>query len=239
MIYFIAFLRKDYQLTDISLGRTIGFLKTFLKWCLEMGLNIDDSYKKVTVTSREADHIHLTKEKVKILENLELNKTLNKYRDLFLIGIYSGQRFSDYSMFKKADVFNNRIEKRQEKTDQKAYIPITNKLKLLLNKWDWRLPKVSNQKFNKNIKTVCELAGFKEDVTKITYIGNKKIETIEPFYKRVGSHTARRTFITLASEANVPDHIIMGICGIRDSKTLKTYKKFNPNVLKNWVDTIF
>ena len=204
-----------------------------------MGLNIDDSYKKVTVTSREADHIHLTKEKVKILENLELNKTLNKYRDLFLIGIYSGQRFSDYSMFKKADVFNNRIEKRQEKTDQKAYIPITNKLKLLLNKWDWRLPKVSNQKFNKNIKTVCELAGFKEDVTKITYIGNKKIETIEPFYKRVGSHTARRTFITLASEANVPDHIIMGICGIRDSKTLKTYKKFNPNVLKNWVDTIF
>ena len=47
------------------------------------------------------------------------------------------------------------------------------------------------------------------------------------------------TFITLASEANVPDHIIMGICGIRDSKTLKTYKKFNPDVLENYVDTIF
>ena len=41
------------------------------------------------------------------------------------------------------------------------------------------------------------------------------------------------------SEANVPDHIIMGICGIRDSKTLKTYKKFNPDVLENYVDTIF
>ena len=154
MIDFIAFLRNDYQLTDISLSRTIGFLKTFLKWCLEMGLNIDNNYKKVTVANREADHIHLTKEKVKILENLELNKTLDKYRDLFLIGIYSGQRFSDYSVFKKADVFNNRIEKRQEKTDQKAYIPISNKLEILLNKWDWRLPKLSNQKFNQNINEI-------------------------------------------------------------------------------------
>lgn len=101
------------------------------------------------------------------------------------------------------------------------------------------MPKVSNQKFNQNIKKVCKIAGFTDEITKTTYIGNKKIESIEPFYKRVGSHTARRTFITLASEANVPDHIIMGICGIRDSKTLKTYKKFNPDVLENYVDTIF
>jgi len=239
MIDFIAFLRNDYQLTDISLSRTIGFLKTFLKWCLEMGLNIDNNYKKVTVANREADHIHLTKEKVKILENLELNKTLDKYRDLFLIGIYSGQRFSDYSVFKKADVFNNRIEKRQEKTDQKAYIPISNKLEILLNKWDWRLPKLSNQKFNQNIKTVCELAGFTEDVTKITYLGNKKIESIKPFYNCVGSHTARRTFITLAAESNVPDHIIMNICGIKDIKTLKTYKKFNVELLESFVNSMF
>jgi len=70
-------------------------------------------------------------------------------------------------------------------------------------------------------------------------VNDALIEEVKPFYKCVTSHTARRTFITLASEANVPDHIIMGICGIRDSKTLKTYKKFNPDVLENYVDTIF
>ena len=101
------------------------------------------------------------------------------------------------------------------------------------------MPKVSNQKFNNYIKEVCRIAGFTDEVTKTTYIGNKKIEAIEPFYKRVGSHTARRTFITLSANANVPDHVIMAICGIRDSKTLKTYKKFNPNVLEDYVDTIF
>ena len=77
------------------------------------------------------------------------------------------------------------------------------------------MPKVSNQKFNKYIKEVCRVAGFTDEVTKTTYIGNKKIETIEPFYKRVGSHTARRTFITLGANANLSDHVIMAFCGKR------------------------
>ena len=239
MIDFINFLRLKHNMTDITLNRNIGYLKTFLKWCRYSGIKLDETYNQVTVSTRDADHIHLSKEQVQTLENLILNKTLDKYRDLFLIGVYSGQRFSDYTVFKKSDVVNGRIEKRAEKTDYKSYIPISKKLEKLLNKWEWRLPKVSNQKFNQNIKKVCKIAGFTDEITKTTYIGNKKIESIEPFYKRVGSHTARRTFITLASEANVPDHIIMGICGIRDSKTLKTYKKFNPDVLENYVDTIF
>ena len=239
MVDFVSYLRHVDELGDNSLNRNIGYLKTFLKWCRYSGIKLDETYNQVTVSTRDADHVHLTKEQVQILEDLNLNKTLDKYRDLFLIGVYSGQRFSDYTVFKKSDVINNRIEKRAEKTDYKSYIPISKKLEKLLNKWEWRLPKVSNQKFNQNIKKACEIAGFTDEVTKTTYIGNKKIETIEPFYKRVGSHTARRTFITLAANANVPDHVIMAICGIRDSKTLKTYKKFNPNVLEDYVDTIF
>tara|TARA_X000000950_G_scaffold104742_1_gene132036 strand:+ start:2632 stop:3825 length:1194 start_codon:yes stop_codon:yes gene_type:complete len=239
MIDFINFLRLEHNMTDITLNRNIGYLKTFLKWCRYSGIKLDETYNQVTVSTRDADHVHLSKEQVQTLENLSLNKTLNKYRELFLIGVYSGQRFSDYTVFKKSDVVNGRIEKRAEKTDYKSYIPISKKLEKLLNKWEWRLPKVSNQKFNQNIKKVCKIAGFTDEITKTTYIGNKKIESIEPFYKRVGSHTARRTFITLAANANVPDHVIMAICGIRDSKTLKTYKKFNPNVLENYVDTIF
>ena len=239
MVDFVSYLRHVNKLTDISLNRNIGYLKTFLKWCRYSGIKIDETYNQVTVSTRDADHIHLNKKQVETLASLELNKTLDKYRDLFLIGVYSGQRFSDYTVFEKADVVNGRIEKRAEKTDYKSYIPISKKLKALLDKWEWRMPKVSNQKFNDNIKEVCRIAEFKDEVKTAKFLGNQKIEEVKPFYKCVTSHTARRTFITLASEANVPDHIIMGICGIRDSKTLKTYKKFNPDVLENYVDTIF
>ena len=239
LIDFINFLRKDYQLTDITLNRNLGYLKTFIKWCKYNGIQIDESYNQVSVKTRDADHVSLTLDQVNALETLTLNKTLDKYRDLFLIGVYSGQRFSDYSVFKKADVLNGRIVKRAEKTDYKSYVPISNKLAVLLDKWEWRLPKVSNQKFNKNIKEVCRLAGFTNEITRTKFRGNKKIEEIKPFYMCVGSHTARRTFITLAANNNVPDHVIMAICGIRDSKTLKTYKKFQEKELEKWVNSIF
>ena len=238
MIDFINFLREHYKLTDITLNRTIGFLKTFLKWSIEYGVEIDNSYKKVTITSRDADHIHLTKEQVKVLESLELETKLDRIRDLFLIGVYSGQRFSDYTVFKKSDVIDNRIVKRAQKTNFKSYVPISKKLKKLLDKYEWRLPKVSNQKFNAYIKEVCKIAAFNDEITRTKYRGKEKIIEIQPFYERVSSHTARRTFITLASYT-VPDHIIMGITGIRSANTLKTYKKFDPNLLENYVETIF
>ena len=239
MIDFVSYLRHEKNLTDISLNRNIGYLKTFLKWCKYSGLTIDESYNQVTVKTHDADHVSLTKDKIEILENLELNSVLDKYRDLFLIGIYSGQRFSDYSVFKKSDVINNRIVKRAEKTQYKSYIPISKKLNALLEKWEWRLPKVSNQKFNDNIKEVCKLAGFNEEVTTTKYKGSERIIQVKPFYSLVSSHTARRTFITIAANSNVPDHIIMAITGIRDPKTLKTYKKFQENELEKYVDAIF
>ena len=55
----------------------------------------------------------------------------------------------------------------------------------------------------------------------------------------IGSHTARRTFITNAANKGVPDHIIMAICGIRNPATLKTYKKFQENELEKWTNNIF
>ena len=239
MIDFVSYLRHEKDLTDISLNRNIGYLKTFLKWCRYSGYTVDETYNQIKIKTRDADHVSLTKEQVQTLSELKLNKTLDKYRDLFLIGIYSGQRFSDYSVFKKSDVINNIIVKRAEKTQYKSYIPISKKLNALLDKWDWRIPKVSNQKFNKNIKEVCKIAGFNQGTTKAIFKGNKKIEVIKPLYDCVGSHTARRTFITLSANANVPDHIIMSITGIRDPKTLKTYKKFQKDELEKYKDIIF
>ena len=235
----ILFLRANYNLSDKTLHRRIRRLKTFLKWVKLRGFEVQDNYKEITVKDREADHVYLSKEKVQILHDLNLNKRLDKYRDLFLIGCYSGQRFSDYTIFKMSDVVGNMIIKRAEKTDIKFYIPITEKLKQLLDKWDWRLPKISNQKFNDGIKEVCKIAGFNEPVTKTIFYGNKKIEEIKPFYERVSSHTARRSFITIAANQGVPDHLIMKITSIKDPKTLQTYKKFEESELQKWANNIF
>lgn len=211
---------------DNTLYRNINFLFTFLKWARGKHHTLDLDQIKNPVRKYQADDVHLTEDEVKAIEELELpRESLERARDLFLIGIYSGQRFSDYSVFEKADVVGDLLIKRAEKTENESFIPLHPRLKNLLEKYDWKLPRISGQNFNPHIQEICKLAGINEEFKETIYRGNKKEVLYKPKYEMVGSHTARRTFITLAAEKGMPDHIIMKITGIRDPKTLQKYKK--------------
>ena len=227
LIKFITFLRNKYELTDNTLQRNYSHFKAFLNWADENGHNVPKDYKKIKIQTRDIDDISLTLQEIETLEQIKLNYRLDFYRDLFLIGIYSGQRYSDYSCFEKADVRDGMIIKRAEKTETHSYIPLHPKLEKLLDKYNWEIRTISSQKFNKAIQEICRLAGFDEEIKKTRYIGSKKV--VERFHRWeiVTSHTARRTFITISAENGMPDHIIMSITGIRDPKTLKKYKKIN------------
>ena len=225
---------------DNTLHRNITFLFTFLKWSKGKYHNIDMTNISNPVKPYQSDDIHLSTDEVVAIENYSPpRKSLERARDLFLIGVYSGQRFSDYSVFEKADVMGDFIIKKAEKTEYESYIPLHPKLLDLLNKYNWKLPKISSQKFNPNIQEVCEKAGIKGKIKKTIYRGSNKETLYLDKHKMVTSHTARRTFITLSAERGMPDHIIMKITGIRDPKTLTKYKKtaqhsIREQMLKHW-----
>ena len=224
---FVVFLRDKYGLNDNTLYRNFGYFKTFLNWCIKKGVEVPNDFKNIKLSPFDTDDISLTTQDIDTLAGLELEPRLERHRDLFLIGCYSGQRFSDYSVFEKADIQGDLIIKRAEKTETHSFIPLHPKLKALLDKYNWELGKISSQKFNKNIQKICKLAGFTEEIKNTSYIGSKKVVEIKQRWQMVASHTARRTFITIAAEKMMPDHIIMSITGIRDPKTLKKYKKVN------------
>ena len=236
---FVAYMRDVYKNTDNSLSRNLVFFKTFLNWNIKKGRAVPEDFKQVTVKKRDTDDIALTDQEVKILETMKLDHTLDVHRDMFLIGVYSGQRFSDYSVFEKSDVKNGLIIKRAEKTETNSYIPMHPKLEKLLDKYDWQFRTVSSQKFNKAIQKICKKAGFNDEVKKTRYLGSKKM--IERFqrWEVITSHTARRTFITLSSTKGMPDHIIMSITGIRDPKTLQKYKKINLETVMDQATRVF
>lgn len=225
---------------DNTLNRHINFLFTFLNWSHGKYHNIDLNKLKNPVSDFNPDDVHLTTAEVEMLESVQLpRESLERVRDLFLIGVYSGQRFSDYTVFEKADVNGNMIIKKAEKTESESYVPLHPKLLNLLEKYNWELPTISSQNFNPHIREVCRIAGILDEVKFTNYIGNKK--TVEYIQKcdAVSSHTARRTFITLSSERGMPDHIIMKITGIRDPKTLQKYKKTSQQSVSDFANKIW
>ena len=236
---FIVFLRDKYGLNDNTLYRNFGYFKTFLNWCIKKGVEVPNDFKNIKLSPFDTDDISLTTQDIDTLAGLELEPRLEIHRDLFLIGCYSGQRFSDYSVFEKADIQGDLIIKRAEKTETHSFIPLHPKLKALLDKYNWELGKISSQKFNQNIQKICKLAGFTEEIKNTSYIGSKKVVEIKQRWQMVASHTARRTFITIAAEKMMPDHIIMSITGIRDPKTLKKYKKVNKDSIMESAFNVF
>lgn len=135
---------------------------------------------------------------------------LDNVRDLFLIGCYSGLRFSDFNSLKIESVENGFIRVKQIKTGGKVTIPIMKRLQKVLDKYDGSLPKsVSNQYFNRLIKEVVKLAGIVGNVPLKSNTGNIETITDTPIYKLVSSHTARRSYATNMFKAGVPPMLIM------------------------------
>ena len=235
----IIYLRDKHDLYDNTLERYIKIIKTFLRWSLKKGYSPPMAFTEIRIKKHETDDVALTREEVQLIESADLNEKKDKCRDLFLIGVYSGQRWSDYSCFDKSDLRDGVIHKRAQKTGSISYIPLHDNLKSILDKYNWKLPKISSQKFNVNIQNICKDLKINNKIKFTHSKGNFKKEEIKEKWQKIGSHTARKTYITLAAENNVPDHEIMAITGIRDSKTLQKYKKINIKTIVEHTKDLF
>jgi integrase len=151
------------------------------------------------------------------------NERLAKARDLFLLGCYTGLRFSDYSNLKlshfqtikdkdKADV--TVIRKVTQKTDTPVVIPVVKEVKEILQRNGGNLPEsITNQKLNDYIKEVAQIVGIdKEIIFPVNKGGVSKEQTFKR-YDLVKTHTARRTFATNAYKKGIPSRDIMLITG--------------------------
>ena len=86
-------------------------------------------------TSEEADTIYLNDTELKELESLDLDERLDNVRDLFLIGAYTGLRFSDFSTLKESNIADGFIRiKQQVKTGSPVTIPVPPVVKKILAK---------------------------------------------------------------------------------------------------------
>lgn len=214
-----------------TLSRNLGLLKTFLHWSVENNYTYKIDFKNFKNIKRQTtDEVALTQNQViEIFEfDFSQNSRLEKVRDLFVFGCFTGMRFSNYSIVKKGDVYNEHINVIDVKDNSKSLsIPLNDYSLYILKKYDYNLPKITNQKFNDYIKEVVREVGLNYEIKKTMKIGQEIVESISPFYDRISSHTARRSFITIMKNKKIPDNIIMGYTGHKSVVLFNQYYKAN------------
>jgi integrase len=226
-----------------TLSRNIGLFKTFMNWAVLNRYTYKQDFQEFKNIKKEiTDEVALSKEQVVEIFNFDFsnNQRLERVRDLFVFGCFTGMRYSNYSKIKKNDIIDSHIKVRDVKDNRKQLnIPLNDYSSYLLKKYDYRLPEISNQKFNVYIKEVIKIVGYTEDIKKTSKLGNEIIETVAPFYKRVSSHTARRSFITIMKTEKVPDKIIMGFTGHKSLEVFNQYYKPNDIEKVDFMQDVF
>ncbi|MCX6152740.1 MAG: tyrosine-type recombinase/integrase [Candidatus Kapabacteria bacterium] len=229
----------DRKIRNAGQANIIKVLKTFMRYCFDKGIH--NNIRFSTVLKKYKDEpmkVALNEEELKSIENLEnLTPRLSKIRDIFLVQIYTGLRFSDLANLKSSNI-NYKMSEIQIytiKTEKPILIPITNKLRVIFERYDSKLPMISGQKYNDGIKEVCKLAGIVEQVQVTSYIGERRIDVVKPKYMLISSHTARRSFITLSLKYGVLDQMIMQITGHSDRASFNKYIRISQKEAMNEV----
>lgn len=235
---FLEFLQVDNQFSSNTVGKHIKTLKIFLNDATERGINKNLAFKskRFKVTGENVEAIYLNELELKELYNLNLswNKRLEKARDLFLVGCWTGLRFSDFSQIKQTNIKDSYIKIETQKTKESVVIPIHKVVKEILLKYGngsgvYLPPTISNAKLNYYLKEIGEMIPLlhsnetfqKTKAGKLIYITKKK-------YELITTHTARRSFATNLYLSGFPSISIMKITGHRTEEAFLGYIKVTP-----------
>ena len=199
-------------------------------------------FKEVPVRREITKQIALSKDDIKQLSGVDLsnNSRLERVRDIFLVGCYTGMRYSDFKRIKASNVSDNLITIREVKDKSKTLqIPITDRVREILEKYNMELPVISEQKFRDYLKEVFKIAGFTKLSTKSKKIGKQVYEEEVPMYELISTHTARRSFITIMLNSGVPDKAIMKITGHKSINNFQVYYRPSNEVLSDFMSDVW
>lgn len=174
----------------------------------------------------DVENEYLNDSEIDMIYNYKFDKEyLNRTRDVFVIGCYTGLRVSDLSRLNKNNIEKNGVFKViPEKTLDPVFIPIHWRVLEILNKYGGNPPAAySDQKMNDYIKEVCRIAGIDGKAYYKQTRGGVSVKFVEEKWKRISNHTARRSFATNLYIAGFDTISIMKLTGHRTESSFMRY----------------
>ena len=235
--------KKSHSINTI--GKLIKNIKVIMNDATESGINKNLTFKskRFIAPEEKSFSIYLNEDELGEISGIDLSghKKLDIVRDLFLIGCYTGLRYSDYSNIKpeNIDIKNNLLQIVTKKTDTPIAIPLHTVVNSILKKYNYVLPKsISNQKTNDYLKDLGirekewekdkQTKCLHQTVTKVITKGGMETHTNKKKYELLSTHTARRSFATNLYLSGFPSISIMKITGHSTEKSFMKYIKVTP-----------
>ena len=197
---FVNFLSQEQKINLGTIGNYIGTIKTIARDAKLKGLPVHShiEHPNFFVPKITSDSIYLNDTEINTIFNYNFKgvERLENTRDLFIIGLRTGLRISDFLRLKDGNIKNGYITIETQKTGQTVTIPLHHQVKAILEKRGGFPRIISDQKFNVHVKELCKVANFTEKVqgSKINSITKRKDKGVFEKWELVTSHICRRSF---------------------------------------------
>lgn len=218
------YLIEEKKFKNDYIVKCLQIVKTILNHAIELKELTYNPLAFTQLPKRSAgDFVYLTSEEKDKLEQHHFHsEKLKNVQDLFLFQCYTGFAYIDMCNFSNQYLFQDGgklyIKMKRQKTEQEAIIPFFAKAQEIWEKYNEKLPIISNQKYNAYLK---EVAGVLEI--------NKKLTT----------HVARKSFAMLSLNAGVSMEAVSRCLGHSDIRTTqKVYAKVNETRILREFDNI-
>ncbi len=157
---------------DTTLYNYHKFNKVYINEAIRFGLLAESPYMGFKVNRGKSDkRKYLTAEEMALLKECDIpDEKVGKVRDLFLFQCYTGLSYSDMYKF---DFERDVIEKegkyvifdRRQKTNEDYYIVLLSPAMDILRRYNFRLPLLSNQRYNNYIKVAASYAHIGKELS--------------------------------------------------------------------------
>lgn len=188
------------------------FLNSFIMDAMDEGLIQKNPYRWININKgkKTGTSRYLTPEEFNKIVHTEMPlESLSKIKDLFIFQTYTCLSYSDLKDFnveniKEINGMKVYIGKRK-KTSHRFTIPLIKPALEILNKYNEKLPIISNVRYNDHLKRIATAAGID---------------------KPISTHWARHTGATLLLNEGIDMNIIAKICGHSSTRiTEQVYAK--------------
>ena len=252
---FLVYLAEKKGNSQNTVHKKIVDIKSLFHKATKAGFNKKMDYLDFKVSKVQTEKVFLTKEELFKLYDLDLshNKRLEKVRDIFCFGCYTGLRFSDIDALKFVSIMTKQnvggghyeaLNFNVYKTKDILVVPLSKYALEIIEKYrqlaikaieaindevgemimDRKVfPSISNQKMNTYIKEVGQLAGIDQSISRTKFVGTKRIDSTHKKYELISTHAARRTFAIVSLEMGMRIEVLQKLLGHKTIKTTMRY----------------
>jgi integrase len=240
----------DYMINDLEIAmnthsKAMMEVMQVLKYAVKLKKLPASRLSELEFDTRreETDSIYLKETEVlELLQVKDFDEPIHEMvRDIFVIGCFTGMRFSDYTTIDTAAIQENRLSFIQQKTGGRVTLPIHPVVNTILNKYNYQLPEVpKNNVFNQILKQIgAKMSSLQVTFTRqVTY--KRELQTIvKKKYEFLQTHTARRSFCSNEYLKGTDPLVIMAISGHKSHKSFMRYIKVSGDEFADKLEKIW